>query len=74
MSTLTNALAVYFITALLFLMEKPDFMFNKDGTIKSFGFLENETLFTYPVVCTVIGMITYAIMIITPRLSLVQKK
>jgi hypothetical protein len=54
-------LIVYIAVGLLLWVMKPSLMFQSNGSIKSFGVNEDETIFFFPIVLIFIAIIIYII-------------
>jgi len=54
-------LVVYITIGVLLWFLKPSLMFNSNGSIKSFGVNDDETIFFFPIVLIFIAIIIYII-------------
>ena len=59
MSTLSRAMAVYLVFCLFVVMFKPVHVYDVKGDMRKFGFQPNETLGTFPIVTTFVGLMAY---------------
>jgi hypothetical protein len=58
-SIIILTLVVYIVISVLLWFLRPSLMFNSNGSIKSFGINEDETIFFYPIVLIFIAIIIY---------------
>ena len=61
---LYNTLIIYLISSILIYVLKPRPIFRKNGEMKSFGYGNKKTCLSYPIVITLIGIITYFIFVV----------
>lgn len=54
-----NALIVYIGIVFLIYLNKPKLMFKEDGELKKYGLGRDKTLFSFPVCCITLAIITF---------------
>jgi len=62
-NTLKISVLIYLGACMLLYEMKPPVMFLPDGTMKKFGLRENESVFPYWLVTTIIGITSYYLQI-----------
>jgi len=60
-----SALMIYLITCYLLFSIKHPKMFEKNGDFKTFGLQEDQTIFPFWLVTTVIGLFSYYLILVT---------
>lgn len=58
------SILVVLVSSYILYEKKPECLFNRDGSFKSFGLKEGSTPFSFTIVITIIGFTTYYLLIL----------
>ena len=61
MTNLKNVIAIYLLIVFVILYNKPQFIFNKEGTLKEFGTGKNKTVFSLWFIFLIGAIVSYII-------------